>query len=39
MGHKDLVYMILEYVPNAEIFELIKVSERLGEDAGRFFLK
>jgi len=31
--------MILELVPAKEIFELVKVSDRLGEDAGRFFLK
>lgn len=38
-GHTNLIYMIMEYVPNAELFDLVKQCGRLGEDAARFFLR
>lgn len=38
-GKTNLVYMILEYVPNAVLFDLVKRNGQLGEDAARFFLK
>ena len=38
-GKTNLVYMILEYVPNGVIFDLVKQNGQLGEDAARYFLK
>ena len=39
LGQSRLVYMIMEYLPNHEMFDFVKTCGKMGEDTGRFFLK
>lgn len=35
---KDLVYILLEYIPNGTLFNLCESNGAMGESIGRFFL-
>lgn len=39
LGQSRLAYMILEYLPNHEMFDFVKTCGKMGEDTGRFFLR
>lgn len=38
-GKQFLIYQIMEYIPNDQVFDLIKECGNVGEDGGRLFLK